>query len=309
MTGVYVPGSTRLDSNTAIYSTDTFINQGSGTIGCRGLGAWQIQSTNYNVTANTSHSITVTYFTGGTWGALPQAYLTINIYNTSTSELTGIGLLITPSTPNGSYFTQTFTPLPGVTYKVFGAITWGEFAPEPVCRPYHANSGTVYFDSYTGGEPYLPQGHASSTTACNVGSGGYNNTIYYNGTFGDGTVLYRNSYSNDAWDNNGGWFFKDGYSFQLDGSTVYNYTECLTGYDFYYADSYYCEFPCGLEAYGQIVAFPAGSYVQNYKWYAWSGGTNSYRITGTAYDPHVVVPLLGTDMSGYNSCDVACYGV
>jgi hypothetical protein len=198
--------------------------------------------------------------------------------------------------------------LPGITYKVFGAIAL-DFAPEPVCRPNHANSGIVYFDSYTGGEQNIPQGHASSAIACSVASGGSSDTIYYDGAFGNGTVLYVNSYSNDAWDNNGGWFFKDGYSFQLDGSTVYNYTECPTGYDFYYANNYSCAFPCSSYASGQIVAFPAGSSVTNNLFYHWSGGTNCFYVTGTAYDPGGTVPLLGDDMYGYNSCDLACYGV
>ena len=228
MAGVYIPSQTRLDSNGAIFSFNTFINPGSGTVGCRGAGAWQIQSTNYSVTANTTHSVTVTYFTGGTWGALTGAYLTISIYNTSTDELTGSGLLITPSTPNGTDYTVNFTPLPGVTYKIFGSIALGGdgFVKEPVCRPNHANSTTIYFDSYSGGEPNNPVGFASSTAACTTGTGGIAATVYYDGTFGASTTLYTNSYSNDLWDNNGGYFFKDGYSFQLSSGVINNYTVC-----------------------------------------------------------------------------------
>jgi hypothetical protein len=229
MTGVYVPGQTQLDSNGAIFSTDTFINQGSTTVGCRGLGAWQIQSTNYSVTANTSHTVTMTYFsTISNWGALTGAYLTLSITNTSTGITAGSGLFINPSTPNGTTHSYIFTPLPGITYKVFGAINNGTFAPEPVCRPNHANSATIYFDSYSGGEPNNPVGFASSASACTTGTGGIAATVYYDGTFGAGTTLYANSYSNDLWDNNGGYFFKDGYSFDLDGSTINNYTACPT---------------------------------------------------------------------------------
>jgi hypothetical protein len=266
---VFVGGQTRLDSNGAIFSTNTFINQGSGTVGCRGLGEWLIQSTNYSVTANTSHSVTMTYFSAGVnWGALTGAYLTISIYNTSTDELTGSGLLITPSTPNGTEYTVNFTPLPGVTYKIFGSIALGGdgFVKEPVCRPNHANSTTIYFDSYSGGEPNNPVGFASSTEACTTGTGGIAATVYYDGAFGNGTVLYTNSYSNDLWENNGGYFFKDGYSFPLDGSTIYNYTACPSPTptpsvtptptpspeptEYYYsADKYYADGTCGLIAY------------------------------------------------------------
>jgi hypothetical protein len=121
-----------------------------------------------------------------------------------------------------------FTPLPGVTYKIFGSIsTLGDgYVPEPVCRPNHPNSATIYFDSYSGGEPNYPVGFASSTAACTTGTGGIAATVYYDGTFGDATVLYTNSYSNDLWENNDGWFFKDGYVFGLDGSTVNSYTAC-----------------------------------------------------------------------------------
>ena len=125
-----------LDSNGAIFSFNTFINQGSGAnVGCYGLGAWQLQSTNYSVTANTSHSATVTYFTGGTWTGLSSAYLRISVYTAAGAFVTGNTLSINPSTANGTGLTISWTPAPGVTYKVFGAIvTDSNYYPEPVCR-------------------------------------------------------------------------------------------------------------------------------------------------------------------------------
>jgi hypothetical protein len=80
------------------------------------------------------------------------------------------------------------------------------------------------------------------------------------------------------------------------------------GYDFYYADEYSCADPCGLFAADQIVAFPAGSSVIINKFYSWSGGTSSYKITGTATDPGLIVPLLYSSDGPLNNCTFACAG-
>jgi hypothetical protein len=78
------------------------------------------------------------------------------------------------------------------------------------------------------------------------------------------------------------------------------------GYDFYYADDYSCADPCSLSAVDQFVAFPAGSSVTFNKFYSWSGGTDSFKITGTTYDPGFPVPLLFDTDGPYNNCTIAC---
>jgi len=83
-------------------------------------------------------------------------------------------------------------------------------------------------------------------------------------------------------------------------------TTTTIGYDFYYADDYSCADPCGLYAAAQIVAFPAGSSVTNNKFYSWSGGTDSFKITGTTIDPSYPVPLLYPADGPFNSCTLAC---
>jgi hypothetical protein len=79
-----------------------------------------------------------------------------------------------------------------------------------------------------------------------------------------------------------------------------------SGYDFYYADDYYCAEPCGLTAYNQIVAFPAGSSPTINKYYWWSGGTDTYLITGAAYDPGFPVPLLLDTNGPWDNCTQGC---
>ena len=83
-------------------------------------------------------------------------------------------------------------------------------------------------------------------------------------------------------------------------------TTTTIGYDFYYADDYSCADPCGLFAADQIVAFPAGSSVTNNKFYSWSGGTDSFKITGTTTDPSYPVPLLYPVDGPLDSCTLAC---
>jgi hypothetical protein len=78
------------------------------------------------------------------------------------------------------------------------------------------------------------------------------------------------------------------------------------GYDFYYADDYSCADPCSLSAVDQFVAFPAGSSVTLNKWYSWSGGTDSFRVTSPTSDPGYPVPLLYDTDGPYNNCTFAC---
>ena len=81
------------------------------------------------------------------------------------------------------------------------------------------------------------------------------------------------------------------------------------GYDFYYADEYDCAEPCSQIVGNEIVAFPAGSSVTvNNKFYSWSGGTSSFRITGTAADPGGIIPLLDPLDGPYDTCTQACAG-
>ena len=125
-------------------------------------------------------------------------------------------------------------------------------------------------------------------------------------TLTTGCYLYQESGLINPW---GAGIYYDGTTCWVVNSSgqITGTTTCEVGYDFYYADNYSCAFPCSLYASGQIVAFPAGSSVTNNLFYHWSGGTNCFYVTGTAYDPGGAVPLLGDDMYGYNSCDLACY--
>jgi hypothetical protein len=61
-----------------------------------------------------------------------------------------------------------------------------------------------------------------------------------------------------------------------------------------------------LFAVDEIVAFTAGSSVVNNKFYSWSGGTNSFKITGTTTSPGYAVPLLYDTDGPWNNCDLAC---
>ena len=85
-------------------------------------------------------------------------------------------------------------------------------------------------------------------------------------------------------------------------------TETGSGYDFYFADEYLCADPCELGAANQVVAFSAGSSVINNKFYSWSGGTSSYKITGATTDPGGIIPLLYSSDGPLNNCTFACAG-
>jgi hypothetical protein len=223
--GTFIGSQTKLDNNAPIFSTTTFINQGSGAkVGCYGLGQWQVQSTNYSISGGTTHSATITYLPGGNnWGALSSVWMYIQVYNTLTSGFVASNSVqIFANNPNVIDLTTTWTPTPGVTYKVFGYIYDNSFTQisQPICRSYYANQTTMYTaGGYTG--------YNSFDIACSTGTGGDGNQIFYNGGLGNGTILSTAKYTDSYLAGNDKWYFINGYSFQVNNSGVIsNYTLC-----------------------------------------------------------------------------------
>jgi hypothetical protein len=118
-------------------------------------------------------------------------------------------------------------------------------------------------------------------------------------------VLYQELSLTNLW--GAGVYYDGGTCWVVNSSgQITGTTTCEVGYDFYYADDYYCAEPCGLTAYNQIVAFPAGSSPTINKYYWWSGGTDTYLITGAAYDPGFAVPLLLDTNGPWDNCTQGC---
>jgi hypothetical protein len=86
-------------------------------------------------------------------------------------------------------------------------------------------------------------------------------------------------------------------------------TETGSGYDYYLADEYSCAEPCGVSAYNQIVAFPAGSTVSLLsKFYTWTDNPSVFMIISATTDPFAPVPLLYPFDGPYDTCTIACAG-
>jgi hypothetical protein len=97
------------------------------------------------------------------------------------------------------------------------------------CPPYQnivagpTNSGTMYYLTDYGGGNLL--GFNSASEACVHTSGG-SITVYWYGTFGNGTVIYLDSNGGNI--DAGGFFSLNGYSFQTDVNAVYDYAVCAS---------------------------------------------------------------------------------
>ena len=98
------------------------------------------------------------------------------------------------------------------------------------CPPYQtiiagpANSGTLFYSSVTT-EPLFYSGFSTASAACAHSTGGAV-TVYWSGAFGNGTVIYLDADGIEQFDG-GGYFSLNGYSFQTDVATVFDYSVCV----------------------------------------------------------------------------------
>ena len=96
------------------------------------------------------------------------------------------------------------------------------------CPPYQTiiagptNSGTMYYLSYSGGGAYT--GFSSPALACAHTTGG-SVTVYWNGTFGNGTTIYLDPDGITQLDGFN-YYSLNGYSFGVDVSVVIDYAVC-----------------------------------------------------------------------------------
>ena len=98
--------------------------------------------------------------------------------------------------------------------------------------PSYQHGATMYWQSNTGS---IPTGYSSAGSACSANvSAPYSGAVYWNGTLGNGTLLYR--YDGYPIHSNGttGYFYMNGYSFSSSVSspgqfTVANYAVCGAG--------------------------------------------------------------------------------
>jgi hypothetical protein len=97
------------------------------------------------------------------------------------------------------------------------------------CPPYQTieagftNSGTLYYSSVST-EPVFYTGFSTRAAACAHSTGG-SVTVYWSGSFGNGTVLYLDADGIDQFDGSG-YFSLGGYSFETDVATVFSYLVC-----------------------------------------------------------------------------------
>ena len=97
------------------------------------------------------------------------------------------------------------------------------------CPPFQSiiagptNSGTLYYLSVTT-EPISYTGFTTRAAACSHSTGG-SVTVYWSGTFGNGTVLYLDADGVELFEG-GSYFSLGGYSFQTDVATVFSYLVC-----------------------------------------------------------------------------------
>jgi len=121
------------------------------------------------------------------------------------------------------------------------------------------SSATFYYLSY-GSSIYT--GFSTAASACAHSTGG-TVTMYYYGTLGNGSVLYVDT-SGTMITSSGGYFSMNGYSFQLDNTTIYNFSVCATTYSV------------------TINAKQNATHSGRYVWYSTNGGSSYTRITSPA---------------------------
>jgi hypothetical protein len=138
------------------------------------------------------------------------------------------------------------------------------------CPPYQSiiagftNSGTMYYSSVST-EPVYYTGFSTSSSACSHILGG-SVTVYWNGTFGNGTVIYLDADGINQFEG-GGYFSLGGYSFQTDVNAVYGYTIC-NSFSYLFTAT--------------IGSYPCGSDLGSINVYGYTG-TPLYFTTGYTY--------------------------
>lgn len=108
-----------------------------------------------------------------------------------------------------------------------------EVISKGTCAPIY--SATVYMNSFVD----YPYGYVDAATACSLGGfTGVAETVYYQGTLGNGTVLYFGSNLTNQFSADGsyGYYWISGYSFTYSGS-IGSYTACSVPTLFYIQNS------------------------------------------------------------------------
>jgi hypothetical protein len=124
---------------------------------------------------------------------------------------------VTPTPSITASQTQTPTPTNTLTPTVTTTVS-----PTPNLT----SSGLIgYYDLYNG---EIPDGFNSDYDACSGTTTIYNITLYWNGTFDDGTTLYEDSQGLTLFRNTTfGNYYYSGNTFNLEGATVYNIESCV----------------------------------------------------------------------------------
>jgi len=129
----------------------------------------------------------------------------------------------TPTNTETPTPTQTSTPTPTNTITPTNTGT-----PTQTQTPTNnlTSSGLIgYYDLYN---DEIPDGFNSDYDACSGTTTIYGITLYWNGTFDDGTILYEDNKGLTLFRNTTfGYYYYSGNTFNLDGATVYNIESCV----------------------------------------------------------------------------------
>jgi hypothetical protein len=160
----------------------------------------------------------------------PTPSITASQTQTITPSITASQTTTPTQTPTPSITasqTQTTTPTPSITASQTQTLTpTSTLTPTVSPTPNLTSSGLIgYYDLYDG---EIPDGFNSEYDACSGTTTNYSITLYWNGTFDDGTTLYEDSkgltlFRNTTFGN----YYYSGITFNLDGATVYDSQSCV----------------------------------------------------------------------------------
>ena len=142
--------------------------------------------------------------------------------NPSNGLVTGPTVLFCAGTPTP---TPTPTLTPSSTLPITPTPT-NTLTPTVSPTANLTSSGLIgYYDLYNS---ETPDGFNSDFDACSGTTSIYNITLYWNGTFGDGTTLYEDNQGLTLFESTSlGYYYYSGNSFNLIGATVFNTESCV----------------------------------------------------------------------------------
>jgi hypothetical protein len=174
--------------------------------------ATQTQTPTPSITASQTQTPTPSITASQTQTPTPS--ITASQTQTPTPSITA-SQTQTPTLTPSITASQTQTPSPTNT-----------LTPTVSPTPNLTSSGLIgYYDLYNS---EIPDGFNSDYDACSGTTTIYNITLYWNGTFDDGTTLYEDNQGLTLFRNTTfGYYYYSGNTFNLDGATVYNIESCV----------------------------------------------------------------------------------